>query len=1005
MQNTVPNPFPFTILPSSHARSGDAVLASDTVRSLEAELSAAIRGEVRFDAASRALYATDASNYRHIPIGLVIPRDEQDVITTVALCRKHNAPILTRGAGTSLAGQACNAAVVLDFSKYMNAIGEVDLATSTLRVQPGAVLDRVREKAERHHLTFAPDPATHSRCTLGGMIGNNSCGVHALMGGKTVDNIVALDLLLYDGTRIQVGATSEAELDAILAAGGRKAALYAELKRLRDTYADLVRSKFPRIPRRVSGYNLDELLPENGFQVARAFVGTEGTCAIILTATLKLVRSPEYRTLVGVGFSDIFLAADAVPAMLAHPLIGLEGFDGLLVEALRRKQKSLSDLPLLPPGDGLLLAEFGGDTQPEADAKAATFAAFTTTLDTRPVARIYSSAEAKRVWSIRESALGATAFIPGKGTGWEGWEDAAVAPAQLGSYLRAICALMDQFNYQSPMYGHFGQGCVHMRHNFDLETAAGIFKFRDFMEQATEIALAHGGSLSGEHGDGQSRGALLPKMFGPELMQAFRAFKRIWDPDNKLNPNKLIDAHQPHEDLRLGADYAPWKPETHFAFAEDNGSFASAALRCVGVGACRKTDAGTMCPSFMATGEELHSTRGRAHLLWELMQGEVLPDQWRNEQVKESLDLCLACKACKSECPVSVDMATYKAEFLSHHFEDRLRPLAHYAFGRIDVWARIASYFPALVNAINATPGMTNLAKLLLHIHPNRTLPKFAPAFTRTGPKAFQPKDELHPQRTLSAAQGQSKGQSQDLRLSLRPVFLWADTFNNYFHPQTMQAAHEVLTAAGFAVQLPERHLCCGRPLYDFGMLDTAKEYLLDILDELAPQLAAGTPIVVLEPSCASVFRDELCNLLPHDPRARKLRDQTLLLSEFLIKHAPNYTPPQLSGRIVVHGHCHHRATMSMADEMTVLRATGADVTLLDSGCCGMAGPFGFERDKFEISQTLANRVLLPAVRSAAPETIIVSDGFSCCEQITQNTDARPFHLAEVLAGSAKAIS
>ena len=1006
-------PTTFTILPSSHSRSADVFPGTDT---LAAELAAAIRGEVRFDAASRALYATDASNYRHIPIGLVIPRDEQDVIAAVALCRKHSAPILTRGAGTSLAGQACNAAVILDFSKYMNAIGEVDTVANTVRVQPGAVLDRVREKAELHHLTFAPDPATHSRCTLGGMIGNNSCGVHALMGGKTVDNIVALDLLLYDGTRLQVGATSEAELASILAAGGRKAAIYAELKRLRDTYASQVRARFPRIPRRVSGYNLDELLPENGFNVARAFVGTEGTCAIILSATLKLVRSPEFRTLVGVGFSTIFLAADAVPAMLDHPLIGLEGFDGLLVEALRRKQKSLSDLPLLPPGDGLLLAEFGAASQPEADAQAATFAAFTATLPTQAIARIYTSAEAKRVWSIRESALGATAFIPGKGTGWEGWEDAAVAPAQLGSYLRAICSLMDRFDYQSPMYGHFGQGCVHMRHNFDLETASGILKFRDFMDQATDIALAHGGSISGEHGDGQSRGALYPKMFGPELMQAFRDFKRAWDPDHKLNPNKLIDAHQPHEDLRLGADYTPWKPDTHFAFAEDNGSFASATLRCVGVGACRKTDAGAMCPSFMATGEELHSTRGRAHLLWELMQGEVLADQWRNEQVKESLDLCLACKACKSECPVSVDMATYKAEFLSHHFEDRTRPLAHYAFGRIDLWARIASHFPALANALGANPMLRRLTNRLLHVHPSRTLPRFAPAFTRTHKKTRHPErseaesKDLHLASTAQAhhpspqAENLLHGSAANLARnhprpvsSLPPVFLFADTFNNYFHPGTMQAAHEVLTAAGFEVLLPTRHLCCGRPLYDFGLLDTAREYLLNVLDALAPQLAAGTPVVVLEPSCASVFRDELTNLLPRDPRARKLRDQTRLLSEFLVKHAPHYTPPQLTGNILVHGHCHHRATMSMADEMTLLRATGANVTLLDSGCCGMAGPFGFERDKYEISQNLANRVLLPAVRTASPGTLIVADGFSCCEQITQNTAARPLHLAEVL--------
>jgi FAD/FMN-containing dehydrogenase/Fe-S oxidoreductase len=968
---------PFVVLPSSHAR---AHAVFPAVQSLEQALRAAVRGEVRFDAGSRALYATDASNYRHIPIGLVIPRDEDDVIAAVALCRQFDAPILSRGAGTSLAGQCTNAAVIFDFSKYMNGMGQVDAARRTVTVQPGIVLDRLRDAAERFSLTFAPDPATHSRCTLGGMIGNNSCGVHGLMGGKTVDNIVSLDLLLYDGTRLTVGATTEAELAAHIAGGGRVGEIYAALQGIRDRYAALVRARFPRIPRRVSGFNLDELLPENGFHIARALVGSEGTCAIILGATLRLVESPQFRTLIGIGFEDVFHAADHVPAVLRHPVIGLEGMDNLLLDALRSKGKSLDDIKLLPAGNGFLLAEFGGATQAEADAKAAALAAeFSLAHDFR----IYTSAQAGRVWHIRESGLGATAFIPARDgkpsvTGWEGWEDAAVEPARLGSYLRAIFALMQEFQYTSPIYGHFGQGCVHMRHNFDLGSAAGILKFRKFVERAADIALAHGGSLSGEHGDGQARGALLPKMFGPELMDAFREFKRIWDPANKMNPGKMIDAHEVHEDLRLGADYKPWNPPLHFALADDNGSLASAALRCVGVGACRKTDAATMCPSFMATGEELHSTRGRAHMLWELMQGEVLANQWQNAEVKASLDLCLSCKACKSECPVSVDMATYKAEFLAHHYEHTRRPLAHYAFGRIDRLARLASAAPGLVNTINNAPGLRNLIKSRLHIHPSRSFPRFAKPYT-------------------------SRNSLLPLSSSLPPVFLWADTFNNYFHPQTMQAAHQVLHSAGFAVEFRRRHLCCGRPLYDFGLLNTAKRYLLEILDALAPQFAAGTPIVVLEPSCASVFRDELCNLLPNDPRAAKLRDQTYLLSEFLLKFAPNWQPRQIAGKMIVHGHCHHRATFGMADEMILLKKTGAEVSLLDSGCCGMAGPFGFEADKYEVSQTLGNRILLPAVRHAAPGTLIVTNGFSCAEQITQNTAARPLHLAEVLAQTSPA--
>jgi FAD/FMN-containing dehydrogenase/Fe-S oxidoreductase len=976
----------FQILPSSHARVRETFPAS---AGLEAALRARIKGEVRFDAGSRALYATDASNYRNVPIGLVIPRDEEDVIATVAVCREFDAPILSRGAGTSLAGQGCNAAVVLDFSKYMNKMEAVDTAARTVRVQPGIVLDRVRDEAEKFNLTFAPDPATHSRCTLGGMIGNNSCGVHGLLGGKTVDNVVSLDLLLYDGTRLTVGATSDEELEARIAAGGRVGGIYAGLKGIRDRYAGLILEKFPRIPRRVSGFNLDDLV--DGFHVARALVGSEGTCAVILGATLRLVESPPYRTLVGVGFADVFVAADAVPHVLGHPVIGLEGMDGALLDALRRKQKSLADIPLLPEGLGFLLAEFGGGTQAEADEKAAALAASLLPLGITKDIRVYTTAEAKRVWHIRESGLGATAFIPASNgkpsiTGWEGWEDAAVDPLKLGSYLRAIFALMEEFEYTSPIYGHFGQGCVHMRHNYDLSSAAGILKFREFVDRAADIALAHGGSLSGEHGDGQARGALLPKMFGRELMEGFREFKRIWDPTNRMNPGKLIDAHEVHEDLRLGDDYKPWEPKLHFAMAEDSGSLAAATLRCVGVGACRKTDAGTMCPSFMATGEELHSTRGRAHMLWELMQGEVLPDRWKNEQVLESLDLCLSCKACKSECPVSVDMATYKAEFLSHHYEHARRPISHYAFGRIDVLARMANlvpFGPGLVNAINNAPGISKAIKSALHIHANRTFPRFARAYTRTMAGRPTHRDEA----AMNGARG------------VGSVILWADTFNNYFHPGTMQSADEVLQAAGFHVVIPRGHLCCGRPLYDFGMLDRAKEYLLKVLDALGPQLAQGLPVVVLEPSCASVFRDELCNLLPDDARAKRLRDQTYLLSEFLVRFAPEYRPPALSGDVLVHGHCHHRATFGMDDEMTLLRRTGAKVTLLDSGCCGMAGPFGFEREKYAVSQTLAERVLLPAVRGAASGTHVVTNGFSCAEQITQNTDVKAKHLADLLAG------
>jgi FAD/FMN-containing dehydrogenase/Fe-S oxidoreductase len=961
--------------PSSHAHARERFAAS---AALEARLRTVVRGEVRFDAGTRALYATDSSNYRQVPIGLVVPLDEADVQATVNACREFGAPVLPRGGGTSLAGQCCNVAVILDFSKFMNQIVTLDPEGLTARVQPGIVLDRLRDAAEVHHLTFAPDPATHSRCTLGGMIGNNSCGVHALMGGKTVDNVHALDVLLYDGTRMRVGKTTEDELAQIIGAGGRRGQIYAGLKDIRDRYAPLIREKFPRISRRVSGYNLDELLPENGFNVARSLVGSEGTCATVLEAELRLMASPPFRRLVCIGFPDAFIAADAVPGILTHKPIGLEGFDGTIVDALRAKGMRLDELKLLPEGRGTILVEFGAWTAQDADAQAEQFGAWLRKTEPRSGYRICTSAEAAQVWHVRESALGAVAIQAGKKHGWEGWEDAAVPPDRLGSYLRKLFVLMREYDYDSPLYGHFGEGCVHMRIDFDLETEPGILKFREFIDRAADIVADHGGSISGEHGDGQSRGALLPKMFGPELMEAFRQFKRLWDPDLMMNPGKLIDAREPHQDLRLGADYRPMQPITHFRFPTDGGSMSEATLRCVGVGACRKTDAGVMCPSYMATREEKHSTRGRAHLLWEMLQGEVITDGWKSEEVKDALDLCLSCKTCKTECPTNVDLATYKAEFLAHYYAGRVRPLHAYAFGMIDRWARIAALTPRLVNAVNRLPLTRGMINALLHLEPSRTLPEFATSTFRS--------------RLKKQAARASRASGPD-------VVLWADTFTNYFQPRIGEAAHEVLGRAGFRVQVLERHVCCGRPLYDFGMLDMAKRYLLDSLDALGPALAAGTPIVVLEPSCASVFRDEASNLLPGDPRSVQAKQQVMLLSEFLMKHAPGFRPVASPHKMLLHVHCHQRAIFNVKDEVAALSATGGDVQLLDSGCCGMAGPFGFERKTFAVSQALGERALLPAVRAADAGTVIVTGGFSCREQIAQNTDRRAVHLAEVLAG------
>jgi len=866
----------------------------------------------------------------------------------------------------------------------MNRILELDSDARFARVQPGVVLDSLRNRAEMHQLTFAPDPSTHNRCTIGGMIGNNSCGTHSLLGGKTVDNVEELRILLYDGSQMTVGATSGAEFAQIISQGDRRSEIYRKLYRIQELYASLIRERFPQIPRRVSGYNLDELLPERGFNLARALVGTEGTCAIALEAKLKLIHSPQHRALVGLGYRDAFFAADHVPEILRLRPIGLEGFEGSIVDGLQRK--GAQNLDLLPAGRGFLLVEFGADDPNEAQQLAVELVDHLKQVSGAPNARLYSKSEARAVWQIREAGPRAAAFAPGAPAEWEGWDDAAVAPEKLGGYLRDVRKLMNEYHYRGAFYGHFGHGCVHMRVSFDLESENGIRKYAEFIDRAADLVVGYGGSLSGEHGDGQSRAALLPKMFGSDLMKAFGEFKTAWDPENKLNPHKIVGAYLPTENLRLGADYKPLEPETHFKFPDDGGSFAKAALRCIGLGACRKSDGGTMCPSYMVTLEEEHSTRGRAHMLFELLQGEVLRDGWRDEHVKDALELCLSCKACKSECPANVDIATYKAEFLSHYYEKKWRPLKAYAFGLIERWAKLGSRMPRIANFLSQAPGPRHLLQRFLGLASQRQLPRLAPVTFWQWAQVhrnsiFRDEDRLNPAPLLKE----------------RQVVLWVDTFNNYFHPETCRAALEVLEEAEFTVTCSRRPLCCGRPLYDFGMLERAKNCLSQILSALGPQIDAGLPIVVLEPSCASVFRDELHNLFPTDERATRLRNQTFLLSEFLQNHAPDYLPPSLSRKVILHGHCHHKALMKINDEESLLRKMGVELQSLDSGCCGMAGPFGFQKDKFEISQAIGERVLLPAVRRAASDTLIVADGFSCREQILQGTGRSAMHLAEVL--------
>jgi FAD/FMN-containing dehydrogenase/Fe-S oxidoreductase len=957
-------------------RSEPIVLPTGAVDALARELRQHVRGEVRFDTGSRALYSTDASNYRQVPIGVVIPHDIDDLIETVTVCRRHDAPVLPRGAGTSLAGQSCNAAVVIDISKYLHRILDVDPERRLACVQPGVILDELREAAEAYHLTFGPDPATHDHNTLGGMLGNNSCGVHSVMSGRTAENVEALDVLTYDGVRMRVGATSDAQYEQILREGGRRAEIYRGLRALRDRYAALIRARYPDIPRRVSGYDLTQLLPENGFHVARALVGTEGTCVLILGATLRLVPSPPERVLLVLGYPDVYAAADHVTEVMAARPVGLEGLDQHLVDNLYRKRLHPRYAERLPEGRGWLLVEFGGETRAQAAEAARGLVERLQGRDDAPTFRVLEDpAEQHEVWTIRESGLGATAFVPGKPLTWPGWEDSAVPPERLGEYLRGLRALFDRYDYDGSLYGHFGEGCIHTRVNFALQDEAGIRKWRRFLDEAADLVVRFGGSLSGEHGDGQARAELLTKMYGEELVQAFREFKAIWDPQGRMNPGKVVDPYPITANLRLGARYHPRQLETEFAYTEDDGSFTHATLRCVGVGKCRRLDGGVMCPSYMVTREEMHSTRGRARLLFEMLQGDPIASGWRSPEVREALDLCLACKGCKSDCPVNVDMATYKAEFYSHYYKGRLRPREAYSMGLIYWWCRAAAIAPPLANLVGQTPVLAELAKRVGGIAPQRGLPRFARV-------TFRDWYRRRPRR----ASGRPR------------VLLWPDTFNDHFHPGTAIAAVEVLEAAGFHPVIPRRSLCCARPLYAWGMLDLARHQLGQLLDELEPEIAQATPLVGLEPACVASFRDELVNLFPRDERAQRLAESSFLLGEFLQKESAFEPPPlPVPRRALVHTHCNQHALFGTAEDQALLTALGLDYQMLDSGCCGMAGSFGFEEEHYEVAMAAGERVLLPAVRRADPQTLLITNGYSCREQILQATGRQALHLADLL--------
>jgi FAD/FMN-containing dehydrogenase/Fe-S oxidoreductase len=953
------------------------VVPRDALRSLERELTRAIEGDVRFDIGERALYSTDASNYRQIPYAVVKPKTAEDAVATVKLCAKYDVPVSPRGGGTSLAGQGCNSSVQIDFSKYMDKVLHIDPAAKRAVVEPGCVLDTLRNAAEKHGLTFGPDPSTHDHNSLGGMIGNNSCGVHSIMAGRTADNVHSLDIVTYDGLRMTVGPTPPEELERIIGEGGRRGQIYRDMREFWARHGHRFQQVYPDIPRRVSGYeNLDQLSAARGFNVARALTGTEANCAIVLKATLDLVDSPPHRILAIIGFPDVFTAGDHALEIRDFGPIGIEAIDHLLVEYMKKKNFKVKDLEVLPEGKAWLITEFGADSIDAAAERARP-------MIERMKARGYTAcivkdkAKQAEVWEVREAGLAVTAHVPGTGSSWPGWEDSAVAVKDLGNYLRELKALFHKHGYEASVYGHFGDGLVHCRINFELHTEDGLRNWRAFLDEAADLVVRYGGSLSGEHGDGQARAELLDKMYGAELIAAQREFRAIWDPLQRMNPGKLMDAYPITANLRYGPDYRLPEIKGLFAYPEDEGSFSRATMRCVGVGKCRRHDpkTGVMCPSYLATREEKHSTRGRARILNEMLRGDELTEGWGSEAVREALSLCLACKGCKKDCPVQVDMASYKAEFHARHYQGRLRPRSAYSMGQIQRWARIAAAVPWLANFVTRTPGLAALTKFAGGIAQERTMPAFSsPTFLQ-----WYKRRPVH-------AHGER-------------VILWPDTFNNYFRSETAIAATALLEELGFCVDIPKATLCCGRPLYDWGWIDQAKALWRQTLSVLADDIRMGTPIIGLEPACVSAFRDELVELFPGVPLAKKLSEQTMMLGKFL-EHRKIAVP--LKGPVrkaLVQFHCHHHAVLDRKAEWDLLARLPIDTEIIQGGCCGMAGSFGFEAEKYDVSMKIGELGVLPAVRKAAADSVIVANGFSCREQIEQGTGRKTLHLAQLLAG------
>ncbi|QOR45996.1 FAD-binding and (Fe-S)-binding domain-containing protein [Trueperella pecoris] len=960
-------------------------------------ISARIEGDVDASSRARAEYSTDASNYRVPPQVVVFPKNDADVAAVLAACRELSVPLTSRGAGTSVAGNSVGEGVVVDFSRYMNRVIGIDPVARTARVQPGVVMSDLQAAVAAHGLRFGPDPSTQNRATLGGMIGNNACGPHAVAWGRTADNVVALTCLDGRGRRLEVGADC---LD-----------LVPGLAELVGGHLAQIRRNFGRFSRQVSGYSLEHLLPENGRDLAKMLVGSEGTLVVVTEAVLRLVPIAQAPTLIVLGYPDMPAAADAVPALLAHSPLAVEGIDAQLVEAVRKNKGSV---PELPAGGGWLFIEVGAQEGEDLSVVDDRVAGICADAGTDAIMVREPGPDATQLWRIRADGAGLGGRTPAGVAAWPGWEDSAVPPTMLGPYLRELRALMDASGLDGLMYGHFGDGCVHVRIDFPLEEAGGVPAMRAFMEAATDIAVRYGGSMSGEHGDGRARSELLSRMYPPEVIDLFAQVKALFDPEDVLNPGVLVRPRPIDADLRRPAA-SPTDYAGGFHFRQDEGDFTKAVHRCTGVGNCRadRTSAGFyMCPSYQATKEEKDVTRGRARVLQEVTNGQLIRG-FADCALHEALDLCLACKACSRDCPTGVNLAKFKSEALYRGFKGKLRPRTHYVLGNLPLLARWATAVPGLARLANAAMKIAPVRKLAfaaVGLDTRRQMPGFATArFSRLAAPLREEARQVAA-RELAAmklaggelahaapAHGELAGPASS---SKKYVMMWADSFSETLDTAGAQAMVAVLQGAGYTVLIPPRDVCCGLTWITTGQLDHAKKELSNLLDVLAPFAASGVPIVGVEPSCTAVLREDMADLLD-DPRADVVATMTFTLAELLTAPEPigptGWRPPDLSGLdIVAQPHCHHYSVMGWQADAALLRGAGAHLTTV-SGCCGLAGNFGMEKGHYEVSVKVAENDLLPKLAAAAPDAVYLADGFSCRTQASQLVGDQGVHLAELL--------